>query len=89
MMTVPILFTNAGVLRVIGLSFHKFFLITVIVLLSLCSFGIQVIKFNGNSVAVTVAKSERGVTVSVRDVLTAGLILPPSVHDICLLEYSH
>lgn len=89
MMTDTALFANDGVLHIIGLSFPKFFLITVIVLLSLCSFGIQVIKFNGNSIVVIVAKSEREVTVTMRDMLTAGLILPPSVHDICLLEYSH
>lgn len=47
------------------------------------------VKFNGNSVAITVAKSESEVTLTVRDVLAAGLILPPSVEDICLLEYSH
>lgn len=89
MMTDTILFTSDGALHVIGLSFLKFFLITVIVLLSLCSFGIQMIKYNGNSVKITVVKSEREVSANVRDVLTAGLILPPSVHDICLLEYSH
>lgn len=89
MMPDTILWASDGLLRIIGLSFLKFFLISVIVLLSLCSFGIPVIKCNGNSVTTPVAKSERGVTVAVRDVLTAGLILPPSVCDICLLEYSH
>lgn len=61
MMTDTILFTSDGALHVIGLSFLKFFLITIIVLLSLCSFGIQVIKYNGNSVKITVVKSEREV----------------------------
>lgn len=78
-MTDSILFASDGVLHVIGLSFHKFFLVTIIVLLSLCSFGIQVIKFNGNSLAVTVAKSAREVTITMGDMLIAGLILPSSL----------
>lgn len=54
--TIP--FASDGALHIIGLSFLKSFLIMVTVILSLCSFGIQVRKFNGNSIAITVAKSE-------------------------------
>lgn len=54
--TIP--FASDGALHIVGLSFLKSILITVTVMLSLCSFGIRARKFNGNSGAITVAKSE-------------------------------
>lgn len=58
MIICTILFASDGTMHIVGLSFLKSFLIIVTVILSLCSFGIQVRKFNENSVAITVAKSE-------------------------------
>lgn len=53
-------FASDGVSHVTGLSFHKFFLVAK-------RTEIKVIKFNGNSLAVTVVKSAREVTVTMGD----------------------